>query len=500
MTTVSYSPRDGQVVATTRDTTAAELADVVGLAATAAPHVGATTPAERQAWLEAVADTLDTHREELARLADSETALGLERLTGEVSRTAGQLRFYGRVAAEGSYLGVTIAESTDASPRLVRINRPLGPVAVFGASNFPLAFGVLGNDTGSALAAGCPVVAKAHPAHVRTCQRLAELAAGALASAGAPAGTFGMVTGVQAGADLVRADEIKAVGFTGSQGGGLALWRIANERETVIPVFAEMGTVNPVVLTRAGLTRLGEVAEGLVDSFTLGSGQFCSKPGLLLAPAGQQVAEAVGDALRRAAPTPTMLTEAIATNVGLGIDALQADGATVVVRVPGDGHGWAADAAVLSAPITALRHGSKLLEEVFGPVVVVVEYADRDELEAALGRMQGSLAGSVFDGGAGDDDTAHAVDVLSSQVGRVTVGDWPTGVAYSWAQQHGGPWPATSNPATTSVGAAALDRFVRPVTFQSVPDEALPASVRPAVQAANPWGIPRRVDGVLRTS
>jgi NADP-dependent aldehyde dehydrogenase len=499
MTTVSHTPRDGQVFGTASDTTPEELAAAVDLAATAAQRVGDASPAERQAWLEAVADTLEAHREELARLADSESALGLQRLLGEVHRAAEQLRFYGRVAAEGSYLRVTVDEPTDIAPRLVRINRPLGPVAVFGASNFPLAFGVLGNDTGSALAAGCPVIAKAHPAHILTCLRLADLATQALAAAGAPEGTFGIVVGLQTGVDLVKSDKIKAVGFTGSQGGGLALWRIANEREKVIPVYAEMGTVNPVVLTPAGLTRIDEVAKGFVGSFTLGAGQFCSKPGLLFAPAGHRVAEAVAAALQEAAPDPKMLTATIAENVARGIGLMEEAGARVVARVTGSGHGWAADAAVLSAPISALVHGSKLLEEVFGPVALVVEYTDRAELDEALRRMQGSLAGAVFGGGPGDEDAAHAVEVISGQVGRVTIGDWPTGVAYSWAQQHGGPWPATSYPSTTSVGAAALDRFVRPVTFQSVSDEMLPPAVRQAVSPENPWQTPRRIDGVLRT-
>jgi NADP-dependent aldehyde dehydrogenase len=499
MTTVSYAPRDGQVLGSVPETAQAEVGMAVRLAASAAARVGESSPSERRAWLDAIADTLELHQEELAQLSDSESALGLDRMRGEVLRAAGQLRFYGKVAAEGGYLGVAIDQATGGSPRLVRVNRPLGPVAVFGASNFPLAFGVLGNDTGSAIAAGCPVVAKAHPAHVLTCQRLAELAIEALDSVGAPAGTFGMVIGLQAGVDLVRASEIKAVGFTGSQRGGLALWGIANERETVIPVYAEMGTVNPVVLTTDGLANLDEVATGFVGSFTLGAGQFCSKPGLLFAPAGARVAEAVAAALSRLGPDPKMLTQQIASNVALGIDQMEAAGATVVTRVSGTDQGWAADAAVLTAPIAALTQGSKLLEETFGPVAVVVEYADLSELDEALGRMQGSLAASVFGGGEDDQDAAHAVDLLAHQAGRITVGDWPTGVAYTWAQQHGGPWPATSSPATTSVGAGALDRFVRPVTFQSVSDAALPSAVRPVVAADNPWRIPRRIDGVLRT-
>lgn len=495
--TTSYRPRDGQPAGTVPDTTPAEVAATVARAAAAAPAMAEAAPVVRQAWLDAVADALEAHAEELAALADDETALGLPRLTGEVARAAAQLRFYASVAVEGSYLGATLDRATASSPRLVRVNRPLGPVAVFGASNFPFGFGVLGNDTASALAAGCPVVAKAHPAHVLTCVRLAEIATSALREAGAPEGVFGMVVGLDAGVELVKADGIRAVGFTGSQAGGLALWRIANEREVVIPVYAEMGTVNPVVLTPAGAARLDEVATGFVGSFTLGAGQFCTKPGLLFAPAGHGAADAVARALAAAEPRPTMLTDAIAGNVAAGVAALQQAGATVTGTVPGTGQGWSADAAVLTAPIAALAPGSRLLEECFGPVALVIEYADRAELAAGLDQLQGSLAAAVFGGGDEDPDLAETVARLSARVGRVTVGDWPTGVAWTWAQQHGGPWPATSAPATTSVGAGALDRFVRPVTFQSVPDAALPEPVRAAVAPDNPWRIPRRVDGTL---
>lgn len=493
MSTASYDPRTGGVVATVADTTPDELRRVVGAAAAAAPVLAATSPAERRRWQVAVADALESHRDELARLADRETALGLERLAGEVTRAAGQLRFYGDVAAEGSYLGVTVDEATATTPGLVRVHRPLGPVAVFGASNFPFAFSILGNDTGAALAAGCPVVAKAHPAHAGLSLRQAEIARQALADAGAPTGTFAVVSGHQVGVDLVQAPEITAVAFTGSQAGGLALWRIANERDVVIPVYAEMGTVNPVVVTAAGARDMDTVARGLVGSFTLGSGQFCTKPGLLLAPAGSGAAAAVARALHEAGPAPVMLTEAIAAGVTAGIDAMVAAGAEIVGEVPASEPGWAAPAAVLTASAEALVPGSRLLEETFGAVALVVEYDGAEQLAEIVGRLQSSLAASVFTGAADDPQAADTIALLSGKVGRVAVDEWPTGVAFTWAQQHGGPWPATSAPAATSVGAHGLNRFVRPVAYQSAHDSWLP----PEARAANPWGLPRRVNGVL---
>jgi NADP-dependent aldehyde dehydrogenase len=493
---LSYDPRTGTAGGSVEETSPEELAAVVQLAAAAAPLLAATSPAERRSWLYAVADALEAHVDELAVLADRETALGMPRLTGEVARAAAQLRFYGDVAAEGSYAGVAIDAATDTTPRLVRVNRPLGPVAVFGASNFPFAFSVLGNDTGAALAAGCPVVAKAHPAHPELTARQAEIARQALAGAGAPDGTFDVVVGHQAGVDLVQAPEVAAVAFTGSQAGGLALWRLANERDVVIPVFAEMGTVNPVVVTRDRAPDIAAVADGFVGSFTLGNGQFCTKPGLLLAPTGSDAAAAVATALRAQAPAPVMLTEAIAGSVDDGIGELTAAGAELVAAVGDEGPGWTAPAAVLTADIAALKPGSRLLEECFGAVAVVVEYATDDELRHAIDVLQGSLAATVVAGTPADPQAPWLLELLSRKAGRVTVDDWPTGVAFTWAQQHGGPWPSTTVPAATSVGAHGLDRFVRPVTFQSAEDSWLP----PEARAENPWRLPRRVDGGLQRS
>lgn len=493
--TTSHDPRDGTPFATVENTSPAQLAEVLDASTAAAAAVGAAPPAVRRAWLNRVADALEEHLEHLVATADRETALGTVRLRGELLRTADQLRFYGDVAADGAYLQVTIDRAQAGSPSLARCAQPLGPVAVFGASNFPFAFGILGNDTASAIAAGCPVVAKAHPAHARTCEELSTIAVDALAAAGAPAGTFATVHGYETGPALVRDPRVRAVGFTGSQAGGLALWREANAREVVIPFFAEMGTVNPVVMTRAAAARVGEIATAFVGSFTLGSGQFCTKPGLLLAPAGHGVSEAVASALRDAAPTPVMLTEGIARSVEAGLAQLQAAGARLVASVDGTGAGWSAPAAVLVAPAEALVAGSRLLEECFGAVALVVEYATADERDRALEALQGCLAASVL-GTDDDPDVPALLAALSTKAGRVMLNDWPTGVAWTWAQQHGGPWPATTRPEATSVGAAALERFVRPVTFQSVPPAQLPAPYRDVLAPTNPLGVPRRVDGV----
>ncbi|MBW9207574.1 aldehyde dehydrogenase family protein [Mumia sp. zg.B17] len=496
MTDVSYDPRTGRVNGEVEATPLDQVDAIVAAAAACAIEVAATPPAERVRWSAAIADALEAARDELVDLADAETALGRPRLEGEVARTAGQLRFYADVAVEGSYLGATIDHAAGANPPLARVNVPLGPVAVFGASNFPFAFSVLGNDTASALAAGCPVVVKGHPAHPLLSQRLGALATEALRDAGAPDGVLGIVHGFDAGVHLVAAPQIAAVAFTGSQRAGMALREAAQQRDVPIPVFAEMGTVNPVVVTPAAAeARLGEIASGFVGSFTLGTGQFCTKPGLLLAPRGSRAAEAVASALRETAPRGWALTQGIADAARTGVGELVDAGAEVVAEIAGPDDGWSVSSTVLSVPLDALQPGSRLLEECFGPVALVAEYDDETALTRTVGALQGTLAATVVADGDSDPDLPGVLAELTSKAGRVTVGDFPTGVAYTWAQHHGGPWPATSDPTATSVGAGALSRFTRPVTYQSVPDAALPAPLR----ESNPWGIPRRVDGRLMT-
>ncbi|QWF83918.1 aldehyde dehydrogenase family protein [Amycolatopsis sp. CA-230715] len=490
---LSYHPRTGWNSGGVEASSDAEVDAALAAAAAAAPVVAATAPSERAQWLYEIAAALDVPStvDELVTLADEETALGEARLRMEIARTSGQLRYYADVAVEGSYLDATIDRQ---EPGLARAGVPLGPVAVFGASNFPFAFSVLGTDTASALAAGCPVVVKGHPAHPRLSRRLGELTRDALAGTSAPEGFFGLVTGFEAGARLVRSEHTAAVAFTGSQRAGLALWQMANEREVVIPVFAEMGTVNPVVVTPAATARLAELAEGFVASFTLGTGQYCTKPGLLFVPSGHSAAAIVAEELEKRAPKSWMLTSRIAQDANGGVDELVAAGATIAGRADGPGEGWAVSATVLEVPIEKLVSGSRLLEECFGPVVLVAEYENRDQLHAALAQLQGTLTAAVMSTATPDDDpdVAETVARLVPLAGRVTVNDWPTGVAITWAQHHGGPWPATTAPATTSVGAGALGRFTRPVAYQHVPDAALP----PALREANPWRIPRRIDGV----
>ena len=440
----------------------------------------------------AIAGALEAHAEQLWALADEETALGETRLRGELAKCAASARFYGTVAADGRWIGALVDSVPGPVPtELRRAQLSLGPVAVFGASNFPFGFGVLGHDTCSALAAGCPVVVKAHPAHPRLSLALAELATEALRAAGAPDGTFGLVAGFEAGLALVDAPDVSAVAFTGSQRAGLALVERAAKRDRPIPVFAEMGTVNPVVVTPYGARAPEQVATGFVESFTLGHGQFCTKPGLLFAPAGAGIREEVGR-LVAAAPPGWLLTRGMADSYRDGVARLVETGATVLSTAPdapdqvADASGFAARPTALGVGLDALRPGSPLLEECFGPVALLVEYDCLEDALAAVARLQPSLAGAVITSGPEDPETGRAVAALAAQVGRVVVDGWPTGVATSWGMNHGGPWPATSRPDASSVGATALLRFTRPVCFQDAPQEALP----PFLRDENPWGLP----------
>lgn len=501
----SFDPRTGEQRGAVPHTSPERVADLLQRASAAAELIAETSPATRLGWLTAVADSLVANEAELVRIAGEETGLSDDRLRGELAKCAASTRFYGTVAAEGSYLGAG-TEGIGGDATLSRWNVPVGPVAVFGASNFPFGFGVIGHDAASALAAGCPVIVKSHPAHPRLSVRLAELVTAALAAAGAPEGSYALVVGFDAGLQLVDAPEVTAVAFTGSQAGGMALVNRAAARG--VPVFAEMGTVNPVFVTPDAAANIREIAAGFVGSFTLGAGQFCTKPGLLFAPAGSGIFDAVLAELARVEPVP-LLTAGIATGYRESVDRLAAAAVGADTSgaasdpVSGAGAGDAAAARPLDGYAVAprairvrlddLHPGSRLLEECFGPVALVCEYERAGDALDALLRLQPSLVASVFTNGPDDPESAGAVRRLLGRVGRVALNAWPTGVATSWSMQHGGPWPATSRSEATSVGAGALGRFVRPVAVQN----AEPAHLPPALHPDNPWRIPRRINGKL---
>ena len=480
-----FNPRTGQPtgqpVAETSDSAVDAAATAAAGALAAWSEAG---PAGRAKALAAVADALDARAAELAALADTETALGAARLTGEVARTTGQLRMFCDVLADGSYLDVITSPPGSGVPGLRHMMHPVGPVAVFAASNFPFAFSVAGGDTASALAAGCPVVVKAHEGHPQTSVLTAQIVAGALAGAGAPPGTFAVVYGVPAGVRLLRHPAIAAAGFTGSVRGGLALAKICAERPVPIPFFGELGSVNPVVvLPGAAAARPAEIATGYAGSLTLGAGQFCTNPGLMFVPDDPGLHGAITDAVAASAGAP-MLTGRIHDSYQAAVDELTASPAVSPVAdgQPGEGP-WAATPHVFSTTLEQFAAGLPgLAEERFGPAGLVITYQSPADLLPVLARLGGNLAGVIHgdpDSAADMSAAAQVADVFTRTTGRVVWNGWPTGVAVSWAQQHGGPFPATTAPGFTSVGATAIRRWLIPVTYQDFPAQLLPGPLRP---------------------
>ena len=427
----SFDPASGERIGAVAHSTAAEVGHILQRADRAAPMLAALRPAIRQAWIAAAADAALAVADELVILAHAETGLGVARLEGELNRMAASARFYAGVACEGSYLGVS-RDDLDGGSTLVRWNIPVGVVAVFGASNFPFGFGIFGHDVASALAAGCPVVVKAHPAHPRLSVRLGQLVRDALIAAGAPEGTFDVVVGFDAGLQLVDSPVVRAVAFTGSQQAGLALVERGARRG--IPVFAEMGTVNPVFVTPAAAAHRDSIVQGFVDSFTLGAGQFCTKPGLILVPAGHGFVASIAQAVSRVPATP-LLTAGIAASFARGIGELDPQATSVSLSVKTEAHavaGYEVTPRAIAVDLDQLSPGSRLLEECFGPVALVAEYDEPAAALAALDRLQPSLAASVFTGREADTDAELAILQLTRRVGRVAVNTWPTGVVTSW--------------------------------------------------------------------
>ncbi|MDL4772999.1 aldehyde dehydrogenase (NADP(+)) [Actinomadura xylanilytica] len=494
-TVQSIDVRTGRAVQDVAEESSVEQAAAAcAAAAGAAPALEALGAAGRAALLRDIAAEIEADGEEIVALADRETALGEVRLRGEVARTCGQLRFLGEVVLDGDHLGVVIdhADPAAAPPRpdLRRMRVPRGPAAVFGASNFPLAFSVAGGDTASALAAGCPVVVKAHPAHPATSVAVHAAVRRAAARAGVP-DAVGLVHGQEAGAALVTDPRITAVGFTGSVRGGRALFDLAVSRPDPIPFFGELGSVNPLVVTpQAAAERAEAIAAGFVGSFTLGLGQFCTKPGLAFVPSGPDGDLLVDTAARlaREAAGGTMLTAGIQAAYTSGVQRLATQpGVEVLAR----GEGTAP--ALLSVPAASLSE--TLLEECFGPVAVLVRYDSADELLQRLSVLPGSLTTTLHLGDGERDLPARILSTVARTTGRVVCDGYPTGVAVTWAMHHSGPYPAATDSAHTSVGAAAVDRFLRAVAFQDTPDPLLP----PELQEANPLNVPRRVDGAMRS-
>ncbi|MDP4005676.1 aldehyde dehydrogenase (NADP(+)) [Methylobacterium sp. NEAU K] len=473
------------------------------LAEAAFPSFSETNPEARARFLDSVAEAVAELGAPLIERAMAETGLPRARLEGERARTIGQIRLFAALVRTGDWVQATI---DPAQPKRVPLPRSdlrrrhvaLGPVAVFGASNFPLAFSVAGGDTASALAAGCPVVVKGHPAHPGTGEMVARAVRAAVAACDLHAGVFSYLPGPSnaLGTALVADPRIKAVGFTGSRGGGLALMRVAAGRAEPIPVYAEMSAVNPVLLLPGALrTRGTALAAGFVRSLTLGAGQFCTNPGLLIGIAGPELdafAETAAAAIRESAPH-AMLTADIRVRFERSVAEMAArPGVVTVAHGEATGPGGAPAILLRTAGARFLADPA-LTDEMFGPAAILVAAADAAEVARIVAALPGQLTATLHLDRADERLAAGLVPVLARKAGRILANGWPTGVEVAPAMVHGGPFPATSDGRTTSVGTLAIERFLRPVCYQDLPDALLPQPLRPD----NPWHLTRRIDGTL---
>ncbi len=483
----------------------------------------ASAPGDRAGFLRKAAERLESSREALVPTADAETGLGAARLNGELDRTVGQLRSFADVVAEGSYVDAIISPADAAAkpprPDVRRMLVPIGPVAVFTPSNFPLAFGVAGGDTASALAAGCPVIVKGHPSHPATsaaCARALDVAA---RDAGAPDGVISLLQarGLDAARGLVTAPQVRAIAFTGSLAAGRAIHDLAASRPHPIPVFAEMGSLNPVFIAPGAFSsRAADIADGLANSITLGTGQFCTKPGVVFVPStdasGRAFAAAIAE--RVAAREPGLMLNP-QLHAGLK-EKLERTGALPGVEVVGaddanrlrQGYGGPpklqakAEASyhnealvrpgvVMTTDLATFTATPALREEHFGPVSVIVRCPSAQSLIDVAAGLEGSLTATIHADVSDAEWASRLSAALTDKAGRIVWNGYPTGVLVVWGMQHGGPYPATTCAGHTSVGATSIRRFLRPVAFQNTPDALLPEALR----VANPLGIQRLVEG-----
>lgn len=479
----------------------------VGLAAQAAPRLALLSGRQKAAFLRDLARRIETVASDLIARAEQETALSAERCRLELDRTTGQLRLFAELIEKGDWLDARIETARpdrQPTPRPDHrsLLRPLGPVGVFCAGNFPFAYSVAGGDTAAAFAAGCPVIVMAHHAHAGTAELMGGIVAESARACRLPEGTFSLLMGEgrAIGPQLVRHPALRAVGFTGSRAGGRALMDAAAARPAPIPVYAEMSSVNPVILLEGALATRGEaIAEGLFRSCTSGVGQFCTQPGVIILTrsAAAQACVAKLSALFTGCADGVMLSASTHHAYRQGLtDRAARPGVTTVAQGRSSGLPHRAVATLFATDGPTFLADPSLREEIFGPCSTIVWCADAQEVEAVLTALPGNLTATAHGTDAEIAAQAALIAHLEAVAGRVIVNGFPTGVEVSHAMVHGGPYPALSDGRTTSVGTNAIHRFTRLVCFQNYPDAALPEELR----NANPLGIERLVDGVRSRS
>ena len=470
-----------------------EVDSLIELAGATTSALAAQSPKERAQLLRSIAAEIEASRASLIESACAETALPEGRIAGEITRTTVQFELFARLVETGKHLGVVIDKadpnySPAPRPDIRKLNQPLGVVAIFAASNFPLAFSVAGGDAASAIAAGNPVIAKAHPSHPNTCATIEKAVKAALTQCGISTDAYSIVQGTnpQISHWLALHPDIKAIGFTGSETVGRILVNLAAGREEPIPVYAEMGSLNPVFVTSQAIADRSEVlAKGLVDSALMGSGQFCTKPGLIFTPADSDFLSTMKSHLATLTVAP-LLSKSIADRYSAAIAQLTTNGAVEIASGGAASEGFAATPTLFFTDWATASKNPALLEEHFGPTTVVITCAEKD-YPAIASVLQGQLTATIQ--GTDGDDVTELLAILKEKAGRVIWNGFPTGVAVTSAMNHGGPWPSSSTH-TTSVGVDAIYRFMRPVAYQGFSQTVLPA----ALQDANPWSVPQAIN------
>jgi 2,5-dioxopentanoate dehydrogenase len=475
-------------------------------ASTAFQTYGRTCGRERGAFLRKIAEKIEAISAEIVERAHLETALPLARLQSETGRTCGQLRLFAKVAEDGSWVQSRIDHAEPErrplpKPDIRSMLRPLGPVVVFGASNFPLAFSVAGGDTASALAGGNPVIVKAHPAHPGTSELVGRAIQGSVRECGLHEGVFSLLfdAGTSIGTTLVKHPLVKAGGFTGSRNAGRALMDLASARPEPIPFFAEMSSTNPLFILPGALRERGEaIAAGLHASFTLGAGQFCTKPGMVFVPQGEDCAALVEKLQSLSAETKphALLTRGILSSYSAAIsDRKKIDSVRVLSQSArsGDAAGFVPNVQLFETDADSFLV-QDLDDEIFGPTTLLVRHSSREQLLSIARSLEGHLTTTIHGTEQDLRDFADLIAILETKVGRLVFNGFPTGVEVTHAMVHGGPYPSTSDGRSTSVGTAAIFRFARPVCYQGFPDAALPDELK----EANPLGIWRMVNGEMR--
>lgn len=477
MTTQSINPRTGQTFGPLfEDTSLEDIEKIIVEAKIGLIAWSAASMAKRAQTLDSIASALDDNAAELVEIADLETGLGVPRLTGEVSRTTFQIREFAKAILSGRFVTPEVDHAVDAAlpvghPELIRAVSPLGIVVVFGANNFPFAFSVLGGDTASALAAGCAVIAKAHPSHPQTSTKVFQLAVKALAEQGFPNGVFSLIHGVDAGVAALQSTAISAGAFTGSRAGGRALFDLAQTREVPIPFYGELGSVNPVVALTSGLSDTKAFAATYLDSLLLGNGQFCTNPSILFVPLDSDVIPEIESQIADRSATPFLSPASKASHDKNRTKLLELlNSEPIMGKSPSDGGIYSAPAVIKTTVTKALAQPDILSIECFGPTGLVISYSEKAEVISMIQQMEGALVGSIF-AQASDQSAIEVCKAIASKVGRLAWNAWPTGVAVSVGQHHGGPYPASTSSIHTSVGLHAITRFLRPVAYQSLPKE-----------------------------